>query len=113
MSLLWQLRHTAVHNVCVITKSDAVKLRVLAKARVDAPRMLVPTTADLHWLKTYLDDVAEDCNRRLGERLAELLTTLHAEMPILIPPQPTADQVAAIFRLPLVVAGATGVVPTD
>jgi hypothetical protein len=47
MSLIWQLRHTSVHNVGVITKSDAVRLRVLARQTVDAPRMLVPTRNDL------------------------------------------------------------------
>jgi hypothetical protein len=31
MSLIWQFRHTGVHNVGVITKSDAVKLRVLSR----------------------------------------------------------------------------------
>src|SRR5262245_12574058 len=31
MNLVWQIRHTAVHNVGVITQSDAVKLRQWAK----------------------------------------------------------------------------------
>jgi hypothetical protein len=35
MSLVWQLRHTAVHNVGVITRSDAVKLQILSKSVVD------------------------------------------------------------------------------
>jgi hypothetical protein len=46
ISLIWQIRNTSVHNVGVITRSDAVKLRVLAKTRVDAETLLVPTKTD-------------------------------------------------------------------
>jgi hypothetical protein len=113
MSLIWQLRHTSVHNVGVITQSDAVKLRVLAKTPVDAPRMLVPLRNDVRWMKLFLDETAEACNRRVGERLAALLTTIQTATPALIQPQAMADQIASIFRLPLQVAGATGVVPVD
>lgn len=113
ISLIWQLRHTSVHNVGVITRSDAVKLQVLARRRVDAPRMLVPSRINLRWLKTFLDETAEDCNQRIGERLAALLTTIHAATPALVQPQSAADQLASIFRLPLQVSGATGAVPPD
>jgi hypothetical protein len=113
MSLIWQFRHTSVHNVGVITRSDAVKLRVLAKRQVDAPRMLVPIRNDLRWLKMFLDDTAENCNQRIGQRLSALLTALHTATPALIQPQAAADQLASIFRLPLQVAGATGAVPAD
>jgi hypothetical protein len=44
MNLVWQIRHTAVHNVGVITQSDAVKLRLWAKEPVVAPRLLAPTS---------------------------------------------------------------------
>ncbi len=37
LSIVWQLRHSVVHNVGVITQSDAVKLRLLTKRPVDAP----------------------------------------------------------------------------
>lgn len=113
VSLIWQLRHTSVHNVGVITRSDAIKLRVLSKTNVAAPRVLVPTKIDLQWLKSFLDDSAEVCNRRVGDRLAALLTTIHAESGGPFVPQAMADLLAAGFRLPLVVAGATGVVPVD
>jgi hypothetical protein len=113
MSLVWQLRHTAVHNVGVITKSDAVKLRVWAKEAVDAPRMLVPARNDLRWLKMFLDETAEDGNRRIGERLAALLTTIQTSAPGLFEPQEMADRLASIFRLSLQVAGTTGVIPPD
>ncbi len=35
VSVLWQLRHSIVHNFGVINKSDAVKLRKLCKRQVD------------------------------------------------------------------------------
>jgi hypothetical protein len=41
--LVWQLRHTIVHNVGVITQSHALKLRLLAKEPVESPRLLAPT----------------------------------------------------------------------
>ncbi len=77
MTFVWQLRHTAVHNVGIITKSDAVKLRVLAKTKVDAPRQLAPSKENLLWLKMFLDDTAELCNQRIAHRLAELLTLIY------------------------------------
>jgi hypothetical protein len=113
MSLIWQLRHTCVHNVGVITKSDAVKLRILAKRQVDAPRLLVPSKTNILWLKLFLDETAEDCNQRIGERLGALLTAITTATPALVQPQPIADGIASVFRLPLQVAGATGVVPPD
>jgi hypothetical protein len=113
VSLIWQIRHTSVHNVGVITRADAIKLRVLSKSKVDAPRMLVPTRIDLRWLKAFLDDTVEVSNKRIGERLAELLTTIHTNSGAPFPPQTMADLLAAGFRLPLVVVGATGIVPAD
>ncbi len=111
MNLIWQIRHTAVHNVGVITQSDAVRLRQWAKEPVTAPRLLTPTRADLNYLKRFLDETAADCNQRIGDRLAELLTLLLPTAPIPTPPQELADRVAAIFQLPLQVAGMIGVVP--
>src|SRR5438132_2536168 len=113
ITLIWQIRNTSVHNVGVITRSDAVKLRVLAKTPVDAPTMLVPTKTDLRWLKTFLDETTADCNSRIGTRLAELLTTIHAESGGPFQPQEMANLVSAAFRNPLQVAGAMGIVPPD
>lgn len=84
MSIVWQLRHTAVHNVGVITQSDAIKLRALAREPVESPRLLAPTRQDLTYLKRFLDETAVACNTRIGTRLAELLTVLHAQAPLLI-----------------------------
>lgn len=113
LSLVWQLRHTAVHNVGVITRSDAVKLQQLAREPVDGGVLLAPTRSDLRYLRQFLDDAAVVCNRRVGGRLAELLSTLHDQTPGLFVPQELADRLAADFRLTLRVAGATGVPPPD
>ena len=42
MNLIWQLRHTIVHNVGVITRSDAAKLRLLAKRKIASPSNPAP-----------------------------------------------------------------------
>jgi hypothetical protein len=78
---------------------------------------LTPARNDIRCLKQFLDETAEDCNRRIGERLAALLTTIHATGPSLFAAQEMADRLGAIFRLvtpPLLqVSGAIGVVPPD
>jgi hypothetical protein len=108
MSLVWQLRHTVVHNAGVITQSDAVKLRIWAKEPVASPQLLLPTRDDLRYLKRFLDETAESCNERIGRRLAELLTTIHAGGPPLFVPQEMANRVSRAFGVALTVAGAAG-----
>src|SRR5262249_4872759 len=70
LSILWQLRHTIVHNVGVITPSDAVKLRVLTQEAVTPSRVLQPLRDDLRYVRRFLDESAQSINRRVGERLA-------------------------------------------
>lgn len=111
LGLVWQLRHTVVHNVGIITQSDAVKLRLWAREPVESPRVLSPSREDIRYLKRFLDETAQICNQRIGERLSELLTSLHAGDPTLVVPQDKADEVMRTFGLPLTVAGATGVLP--
>jgi hypothetical protein len=111
MSIVWQIRHTAVHNVGVITQSDAAKLRILAREAVASPRILAPTRNDLRYLKRFLDETAESCNQRIGQRLAELLTMLHVGDTTLFVPQEMADGVSQTFGTPLTIAGAVGVIP--
>jgi hypothetical protein len=111
MNLVWQIRHTAVHNVGVVTQSDGIKFRLLAKEAVASPRLLAPTWDDLRFLKRFLDETAKSCNQRVGQRLAELLTTLHAGDPTLFSPQATADALTQTFGFSLTVAEAAGVLP--
>jgi hypothetical protein len=111
LSLIWQLRHTIVHNVGVITQSDAIKLRLLVRAAVLPMQVLAPTRDDIRYLKRFLDETAERSNRRIGERLAELLTVIHATDPGLFVPQTMADAVTRTFGFVLTVAGAAGTLP--
>jgi hypothetical protein len=111
LSIVWQLRHTMVHNVNVITRSDAIKLRLLAKAAVEPLRLLAPTQDDVRYLKRFLDETAKQSNDRIGQRLAELLTTIHTDNPILFAPQEMADRVTALFGFGVTIAGVTGTLP--
>lgn len=111
MSVVWQLRHTVVHNVGVLTRSDAAKLRVLAKKQVLSPRVLLSEWDDLRFLRTYLDRQAQDINQRVGNRLAHILTLLYADNPALFIPQDEANSITGKFGFPLTVAGVLGVLP--
>lgn len=111
LGLIWQMRHTIVHNVGVVTQSDAVKMRLWAREPVQSPRMLTPTRDDLRYIKRFLDESAEVCNRRIGVRLAELLTALLHETPGLFVPQDEADQLTSAFGNTLTVGGVLGALP--
>lgn len=108
LAVAWQLRHTVVHNVGVMTRSDAIKLRLLVKGPVPADHVLAPTRDDLRYLKRFLDETANDANRRVGGRLADVLTALHQIDPTLFAAPAVADAVSATFGIALPVAGATG-----
>jgi hypothetical protein len=111
LSIVWQLRHTIVHNVGVITKSDAIKLRLLVRQAVPQMQVLAPIRDDIRYLKRFLDETAERSNGRIGQRLAELLTAIQAADPGLFVPQETADAVTRTFGLALTVTGVEGVLP--
>jgi hypothetical protein len=111
LQLIWQLRHTVVHNVGVVTQSDAVKLRVLSRRPVDPLRAIVPTRRDLLYLTRYLNETADRCNQRIADRLAQVLTRIHSEDPSLLDPTARAEHVAAQFRCDVTVAGITATVP--
>jgi len=113
LSIVWQIRHSVVHNVGIITRSDAIKLRLLTKQAVESPRVLAPTRDDLRYLKRFLDETAELCNRRVGERLAELLTVVHAGDPGLFDAAVVANEISRTFGLPLTVDGELGSVPSS
>lgn len=107
MDVLWQLRHSIAHNVGVITKSDAAKLRLLRRGPVEGPKVLELTNGDVWYAKLFLDDLAQWSNGRVATRLAEVLTARHADDPSLFVPQERADDVARVFRVKVTVAGAT------
>ena len=111
LSIVWQLWHTVVHNVGVITQSDAIKLRLLVRTAVPSMQVLSPTRDDIRFLRRFLAETAEVANRRIGTRLAELLSTIHAGNPAPFVPQEMADRIAGTFGFVLSVAGAPGVLP--
>ena len=112
LNIVWQLRHTVVHNVGVITQSDAIKFRLLIRAPVPSMQILSPTRDDIRYLKRFLDETAEASNRRIGTRLAEVLSTIHMGNADLFSPQEMADRVTRTFDFMLNVAGTPGTLPT-
>jgi hypothetical protein len=107
MTLIWQLRHTIAHNAGVITSSDAQKLRLLIKAKVDSPRLLWPTRGDVWYVKLFLDKTVELINREIASRLQALLTTLHQADPSLFVPTERAQALVDLFGTTATVAGQT------
>jgi hypothetical protein len=111
MNLIWQLRHTVVHNVTVITRSDAAKIKVLSKKQLVSPCRLLPQADDLRFLRAYLDTRAEDLNTKIGTRLGVVLGEIHADNPALFVTQDEANAVSAKFGFSITIAGAIGVAP--
>lgn len=107
MDILWQLRHSITHNVGVITRSDAAKLRLLRRGHVDAPRVLSLTNGDVWYAKLFLDELASWSNGRVADRLAELLTLLHHGDSTLFVPADRAVELAKIMQVSVTIAGAT------
>ena len=61
----------------------------------------MPTREDVRHLKRFLDETADVCNDRLGKRLADLLTGLHAGDPTLFVAKEVADRVPRLAALAL------------
>ena len=107
LELVWQLRHTVVHNVGVITQSDAVKLRVLSKRTIESLQILMLIRTDIQYLNRFLDETAQWCNLRVGARLAEILTRIHGEDSTIFDPAERAAHLAMRFQTRVTVAGIT------
>jgi len=104
LDVIWQLRHTIVHNLGVITKSDAVKFRLLARTSVEADKVISPTLDDVRHVKDFLNVTAEKVNQRVAKRLAQLLSALHQEDTLLFDAAAKADELVEQFQVPLTVA---------
>jgi hypothetical protein len=111
MSIVFQLRHTIVHNVGVVTSSDAVKLRLVSQVPVDAGRLIRLERDDVRHAKQFLDDTAKSLNDRVGVRLAELMTNLRQNHGMAINPLDTANSLTGLFGLVLTVDGIVGTLP--
>ncbi len=108
LALLWQVRHNLAHNVGVLTRSDAMKLRVLSGGAVLEGGRLSPSADDIRYVKRFLDESADATNRRIGARLADILTGFHAADPGLFDAQVGADAIARKFAIPVTVNGRVG-----
>ncbi len=109
LAILWQLRHNITHNTGLLTDSDARRLTLMVQRPVHAGVSINPDLRDLRYVKRFLVETAEHTNRRVGFRLATLLTERHAEDPGLFIPQATADETSVKFQMSLNVGGAAGI----
>lgn len=108
LAILWQIRHNITHNTGFLTDSDARRLTLMVKAEVESGKTLSPSRFDLRYVKRFLVETAVHTNQRIGQRLAALLSELHADNPTLFVPQTLADAISVSFQQPLIVAGALG-----
>ena len=69
---VFQLRHTLVHNLGVITESDATKLRRILQSPIEGNKVLRPSSWNVLQVKKILDEAAKDINGRMAIRLAGL-----------------------------------------
>jgi len=107
LNIVWQLRHTIVHNAGVITRSDAAKLRLLVRAPVPAPLVLWPEKSDVQSVKMFLDDLAGVLTQKVADRMGELLTLLLAEDATLLDPARKAQELADQLQRDVTIAGIT------
>lgn len=105
LAIVFQLRHSIAHNVGVITRSDAAKLRIMCKGPVDAPRLLELTQADVWYTKLFLDELATWINGNVAGRAAAVLTQLHSGDASLFDPAQRAAELARIMGVPVRVGG--------
>jgi hypothetical protein len=110
LAVLWQIRHNLAHNVGVITHSDSMKFRVLVGGPVDPERRLFPSINDLRYVKRFLIETADGTIRRVGTRLAQLLTTFHVVDPTLFDAQTRANELSLRFGFSVTINGLVGVV---
>jgi hypothetical protein len=109
LSVLWQVRHTISHNVGVVTGSDAAKFKMIVKSNVDSNRILTPTNDDIKYVKRFLSETAQSVNRRIGTRLADVLTVLHSDSPVLFDSLDRASAISRELAFSVTIDGSVGV----
>lgn len=107
ISAVFQLRHTLVHNLGVITESDATKLRQILQAPINGSKVLSPSSKNVRQVKGLLDETAKQINARMAFRLSELLSILQQENYLSIDPLPKAQSLANLFGVSVTVCGHT------
>ncbi len=105
LEIIWQLRHSIVHNVGVVTKSDALKLRLLTGKSVAAPKRLRLGHGDVAYAKSFLDDMAWWSNQRVATRLSTVMTKVHEGDAQLFDAAAKAASLATIFGVPVTIDG--------
>jgi hypothetical protein len=108
MSLLWQLRHTMVHNLGIVTVADGLKLARVVERRVPHRIRLSPTDSDVNYVDRFLLQTAQSLNQRVGTRVAEILTKVHDLDTSTFDPQEVADKISRRFATSVEVAGVLG-----
>lgn len=107
LDIIWQLRHTIVHNAGVITQSDGAKFRLLVRAKVNASVELWPDKSDVQNVKMFLDHTADVVNQKIVDRLGKLLASLLQHDPGLFDPDTKAQELADLFRRSVTIATVT------
>jgi hypothetical protein len=105
LEVVFQVRHTIVHNAGVLTKSDAAKLRLLLRRHVDAPRVLWPERDDVRSIKEFLDEMAQRATDRVAVRLGKLLDEFLVSDASLFTPSSKAQEIADRMQVPFEVGG--------
>jgi hypothetical protein len=104
---IFQLRHTLVHNLGVITESDATKLRRILQSPIEGNKVLRPSSWNVLQVKKILDEAAKDINARIAIRLAALLEKMHQENYLSVNPALKAQELATLFGVPVTICGHT------
>lgn len=104
---IFQLRHTLVHNLGVITESDATKLRRILQSPIEGNKVLRPSSWNVLQVKKILDEAAKDINSRMAIRLAELLEKMYQESYMIVDPASKARELATLFRTSVTICGHT------
>jgi hypothetical protein len=107
ISAVFQLRHRLVHNLGVVTESDATKLRQILQAPINGKKVLSPSSKNVKQVKSLLDETARQINERMSLRLSELLSTLQQGNYLSIDPASKAKSLATLFGVSVTVSGHT------
>lgn len=107
ISAIFQIRHTLVHNLGFITKSDATKLRQILQTDIDGMKVMTPSSRNVSQVKRLLDETASVINERMAKRLSELLSTLKQENYLTFDPPLKAQQLVNVFGVSVTICGHT------
>ena len=111
LSVLWQLRHSIVHNFGVVTQSDAVKLSRLCKRQINGDVQLDIRRTDFWYVKLFIMEFAEAANSKVHTELQNVLTNHFMTSSDDADKLTKAQEVANLFGITTNVGGQTGTPP--